>query len=147
MQKKWTKKGDLMAVCTLEDLRSSAEVMVFPKTMQEHGYKLEDDVVVCVRGRVDKRDDAPKLIAMDIEVFEPTTSAPAVRLALGANGLQPGVIDRLKLLLHDHPGESEVFIQLSPRQTVRLPPEFCVESSNTLLAELRVMLGADAVIV
>jgi hypothetical protein len=30
---------------------------------------------------------------------------------------------------------------------VRLPPEFCVEASNTLVAELRVMLGADAVII
>ncbi len=147
LQKKWTKKGDLMAVFTLEDLRSSAEVMVFPKTMQEHGYKLEDDVVVCVRGRVDKRDDTPKLIAMDIEVFEPSTTAPALRIALSATGLQPGLVDRLKALLLEHPGESEVFIQLSPRQTVRLPPEFCVEASNVLLAELRVMLGPDAVIV
>jgi DNA polymerase-3 subunit alpha len=146
LQKKWTKKGDLMAVFTLEDLRSSTEVMVFPKSMQEHGYKLEDDAVVVIRGRVDKREDTPKLIAMDIEVFEPTTTAPALRVALSA-GLQPGLVDRLKALLHEHPGESEVFIQLSPRQTVRLPPDFNVETSNTLLAELRVMLGPDAVVI
>ena len=147
LAKKWTKKGDLMAVFTLEDLRSSAEVMVFPKSMQEHGHKLADDVVVCVRGRVDKRDDAPKIIAMDIDVFEPTTTAPAVRIALTTPGLHPDLINRLKALLRDHPGESEVFIRLSERQTVRLPPEFCVDASNTLLAELRVMLGPDAVII
>ncbi len=147
LQKKWTKKGDLMAVFTLEDLRSSTEVMVFPKTMQEHGHKLADDVVVCVKGRVDRRDDTPKVIAMEIDVFEPTTTAPALRVALGANGIQPGLVDRLKALLLEHPGESEVFIQLSVRQTVRLPPEFCVEASNVLLAELRVLLGPDAVIV
>ena len=34
LQRKWTKKGDLMAVFTLEDLQTSIEVMVFPKTMQ-----------------------------------------------------------------------------------------------------------------
>ena len=35
LQRKWTKKGDLMAVFVLEDLQSSIEVMVFPKTMQQ----------------------------------------------------------------------------------------------------------------
>lgn len=30
LQRKWTKKGDLMAVFTLEDLQTSIEVMVFP---------------------------------------------------------------------------------------------------------------------
>jgi DNA polymerase III subunit alpha len=33
LQRKWTKKGDLMAVFQLEDLQTSVEVMVFPKTM------------------------------------------------------------------------------------------------------------------
>ena len=33
LQRKWTKKGDLMAVFILEDLQGSIEVMVFPKTM------------------------------------------------------------------------------------------------------------------
>ena len=147
LQKKWTKKGDLMAVFTLEDLRASTEVMVFPKTMQEHGHKLADDVVVCVKGRVDKRDDAPKLIAMEIDVFEPVTTAPPLRLSLSPNGLQPGLVDQLKALLHEHPGESEVFIAVSPRQTVRLPPDFCVDASTQLLAELRVLLGPDAVVI
>ena len=74
--------------------------------------------------------------------------AQAQGLGLGpARGLQPGLVDRLKDLLHEHPGESEVFIAVSPRQTVRLPPDFCVETSNTLLAELRVLLGPDAVLV
>src|SRR5690606_6482618 len=51
LQRKWTRKGDLMAVFTLEDLRSSIAVMVFPRTMSEHGHKLEDDAVVVVRAR------------------------------------------------------------------------------------------------
>ena len=38
--------------------------------MQEQGHKLADDAVVIVKGRVDKRDDAPKLIAQSIDVLE-----------------------------------------------------------------------------
>jgi DNA polymerase-3 subunit alpha len=33
LQRKFTKKGDPMAVFVLEDLQSTVEVMVFPKTM------------------------------------------------------------------------------------------------------------------
>ena len=71
LQRKWTKKGDLMAVFALEDLQTSVEVMVFPKSMTDHGHKLADDAIVTVRARVDGRDDQPKLIAMEIEPFEP----------------------------------------------------------------------------
>lgn len=53
LQRKWTKKGELMAVFQLEDLQAAIEVMVFPKTMADHGHKLLDDSVVLVTGRID----------------------------------------------------------------------------------------------
>jgi DNA polymerase III subunit alpha len=57
LQRKFTKKGDQMAVFVLEDLQASIEVMVFPPRMLEQGHKLEDDVIVSVKGRLDRRDD------------------------------------------------------------------------------------------
>ena len=62
LQRKWTKKGDLMAVFQLEDLQGTIEAMVFPKTMAAVGHLLADDAVVIVSGRVDKREDTPKFI-------------------------------------------------------------------------------------
>ncbi|HEV8296194.1 MAG TPA: DNA polymerase III subunit alpha [Acidimicrobiales bacterium] len=149
LQKKWTKKGDLMAVFVLEDLETSVEVMVFPKTMSEHGYKLVDDAVVCLRARVDARDDLPKLIAHEIDLFEATdaTAAPPVRVRLPANAVHPRLIDDLKILLGEHPGESLVFLPIDDRQVLRLPDSFSVDVGNGLVAELRVLLGPDAVLV
>ena len=69
LQRKWTKKGDLMAVFILEDLQASIEVMVFPKTMQQFGHLLDDDAIVCVKARIDGRDDQPKLMAMELQVL------------------------------------------------------------------------------
>ena len=66
LQRKWTKKGDLMAVFTLEDLQGTVEVMVFPKTMAAVGHLLADDAVVIISGRVDKREDAAKLIPHEV---------------------------------------------------------------------------------
>ena len=51
LSRKYTQRGDLMAVFTLEDLQSAVEVMVFPKAMIDHGHKLRDDAIVAVRGR------------------------------------------------------------------------------------------------
>ncbi|HEY5155742.1 MAG TPA: OB-fold nucleic acid binding domain-containing protein, partial [Acidimicrobiales bacterium] len=146
LQRKWTKKGDLMAVFVLEDLQSSIEVMVFPKTMQQFGHLLADDAVVILKGRVDGRDDTPKLMAMDIQVFEPITDgAPPVRIRLTPNALSEPLLAGLKGLLSEHPGESQVFLHLGERQVVRLPDEFNVDASNGLVAELRVLLGPDAI--
>jgi len=147
LQRKWTKKGDLMAVFALEDLQSSIEVMVFPKTMQTYGHLLEDDAVVVVRGRVDTRDDQPKLMAMELERFEPITDgSPPLRLNLPPSRLSEELLGELKIVLNEHPGESQVFLHLGERQVLRLPDQFCVEATTGLMAELRVLLGADSVL-
>jgi len=146
LQKKWTRKGDLMAVFTLEDLQSTVEVMVFPKTMQNYGHLLEDDAVVIVRGRVDTRDDQPKLMAMELERFEPVVDGnPPVHVNLRPAALSDELLTALKALLSEHPGESQVFLHIGERQVLLLPDNFAVSATAGLLAELRELLGPDAV--
>jgi DNA polymerase-3 subunit alpha len=146
LQKKWTRKGDLMAVFTLEDLQSTVEVMVFPKTMQNYGHLLDDDAVVIVRGRVDTRDDQPKLMAMELERFEPIVDGnPPVHINLRPAALSDELLSALKALLSEHPGESQVFLHIGDRQVLLLPDNFAVLATAGLLAELRELLGSEAV--
>ena len=149
LQKKWTRKGDLMAIFELEDLEGSVEVMVFPRTMAEHGHKLLDDSIVVVRGRVDGREDVSKFIAQEIDVFDSSQfqTAQPVRLQLPSNAQDPNTLDQLKGLLQEHPGDSEVFLHLNGSQVIRLPETFRVNSANGLVAELRILLGPDAVLI
>ena len=58
LARKFTKKGDQMAVFLLEDLDASIEVTIFPRTLAEQGHKLEDDLIVAVKGRLDRRDES-----------------------------------------------------------------------------------------
>ena len=148
LARKWTKKGDLMAVFTLEDLQGNAEVMVFPKTMQNYGHLLENDRIVCVKGRVDQRDDVPKLMATDIELFEGslTDGAPPLRIRVAAAAMSDHVSVALKELLARHPGDSEVFLHLGEATVVRLPDEFSVDAGGGLVGELRELLGPDAIV-
>jgi DNA polymerase-3 subunit alpha len=147
LQRKYTKKGELMAIFVLEDLEAAIEVMVFPKTMLEHGAKLADDRIVCVRGRFDTRDDLPKIIAMDIlpiEVVEDAAAAP-LRLRLPAHALDERRVDSLKRLLTAHPGPSPVLVEVGS-QTVRLSDEFRVDESNGLRAELLAEFGPGTLV-
>ncbi|MBS1265046.1 MAG: DNA polymerase III subunit alpha [Acidimicrobiaceae bacterium] len=148
LNKKWTRRGDLMAVFDLEDLEGSIEVMVFPKTMTEHGHKLLDDAVVLLKGRLDTREDSPKLICMEVEGFDTSGIGVAkpVRIRLPLEQVGEGAIDELKTLLNSHPGDSEVFLHLGDRHVLSLPAEFNVDPAGGLVAEIRVLLGAESVL-
>jgi DNA polymerase-3 subunit alpha len=147
LQRKWTKKGDLMAVFTLEDLQGSIEVMVFPRTMSEIGHVLADDTVIILGGRVDRRDETPKMIAGDVEIFEPLAEGePPLRLHLSPTRLTDETVDRLKELFLDFPGDSEVYILLGEEQVVRLPDQYTVSTRSGLVGELRALLGQESVV-
>ena len=146
LQRKWTRAGQLMAVFELEDLDGSIESMVFPRTMQELGPKLVDDAIVVVRGRVENRDDMPKLFVQDVEVVEDLSDAAPVRARLTPENQTATCIADLKSILAAHPGDSPVELHLSDRRVVRLPDEFAVNNANGVIAELRVLLGPDAII-
>jgi DNA polymerase-3 subunit alpha len=146
LRRQYTKKGDLMGRFVLEDLHASMEVFVFPKVMAEHGALLENDAVVVVRGRVDLRDEAPKIVAMDIR--RPLLEADndqELRISLPFAVLSDGTVDRLKALLVDHPGVSPVLLHVGDK-VLKLPPEFNVDSRNGLVGELKLLLGANAIV-
>jgi len=143
LQRKYTKKGELMAVFVLEDLEAAMEVMVFPKTMLDQGSKLADDRVVCVRGRLDTRDDVPKLIAQEIIPVEVTGEAQPLRLSLPPHALDERTISTLKRMLLAHPGDSPVFVTVGS-QTLRLADEFRVDETNGLRGELLETFGPAA---
>jgi DNA polymerase III alpha subunit len=72
-----TKSGTKMAFVKMEDKSGETEIIVFPKTFEEIGDKLAQDVVIKVKGRVNAKDrdgkitDEIKIIADQITVVTP----------------------------------------------------------------------------
>ena len=147
LQRKWTKKGELMAVFQLEDLQAAIEVMVFPKTMADHGHKLLDDSVVLVTGRIDKREDLPKLLAREIDQieFEVPGEVTPFRIRVNPHRLTDSTLAELKDLIVEFPGESPVVIEAGGGDAVALADSYRVDPSASLVAELRVLLGQEAI--
>ncbi|HKX71877.1 MAG TPA: hypothetical protein VJM75_11640, partial [Acidimicrobiales bacterium] len=60
--------------------------------------------------------------------------------------LSPKIVDDLKQVLADHPGDAPVVLHLGDRQVVRLPERWNVDATNGLVGRLRVVLGAGAIV-
>lgn len=148
--KKFTRKGELMLLLDVEDLEASCEVIVFPAVAEKAGELVAVDKVLCIRGRVDKKDDAPKLVALEITEPDLGVMDAPIRLRVPAVDCTPKLVGELKYVLKEYPGTRPVFLHLlsGERETImRLGAEFRVDPANGCVDRLRLLLGPKAVAV
>ncbi len=144
---KFNRRGDRMAVFTLEDLAAGIEVLVFPRTMAECAHVLRDDAVVIVEARVDGREDQAKLIANSVRAFVPVADdSTPIEVRVPEHVAVGGTVDDLRRLLLAHPGPSPVVLHVGATR-VELPEQFRVDGRNGLVGELRELLGPRALAV
>ncbi|MEO3750384.1 DNA polymerase III subunit alpha [Streptomyces sp. B6B3] len=118
LQRKMTKQGNVWAVATVEDLGGSLDCMFFPAAYQPVATQLVEDAVVFVRGRLDRREDVPRLVAMELAVPDLSTvgaDAP-VRLEMAETQVTPESVRRLKEVVLAHPGPTEVHLRVRGRE-------------------------------
>jgi len=148
VQRRITKQGKPWASATLEDLAGAVEALFFPNTYELVGQFIAEDAIVVVKGRIDRRDETPRLMAMDLAVPDITVAdagRPLV-VSMHVNRCTPPVVDRLKEILQTHPGTSEVHIKLlnGPKTTVlRLGP-WKVTNDTALKGDLKALLGPQS---
>jgi DNA polymerase-3 subunit alpha len=149
VQRKVTRQGSPWAAATLEDLGGAIEVLFFPATYAGCAGLIGDDAIVVVKGRLDRREDSPKLIAM--EVSQPDLSVgedgPFV-VSMPVQRCIPVVVERMQEVLRSHPGLAEVHLRLlNGRRTtvVKLDDKLRVKPSPALLADLKQLLGPACV--
>jgi DNA polymerase III subunit alpha len=146
LQRKMTKQGSPWAIATVEDLEGAIEVLFFPQTYQQYAMQLAQDAVICVKGRLNRRDDVPTLNAIEMflpDLGEAVDRGPVV-LQIPAARCTPPVVERLREVLKTHPGVTEVQLQLrnGARTTVlRLDENLRVEATPALMGDLKALLG------
>src|SRR5580700_9257598 len=149
VQRKVTRQGSPWAAATLEDLEGAIEVLFFPATYAGCATLLTDDAILLVKGRLDRREESPKLIAMEVSVpdLSATGSGPFV-VSLPVQRCVPVVVERLQEVLRSHPGLNEVHLRLcNGRRTtvVKLDDKLRVKPSPSLVADLKQLLGPACV--
>jgi DNA polymerase-3 subunit alpha len=103
-----------------------------------------------VKGRLDRREDVPKLIAMEMTLpdLDSLEARGPVVITLSVARCVPPVVDRLKEVLGAHPGTVEVHLQLQSggRTTVmRLDDRLRVRPSPALYGDVKALLGQGSV--
>jgi len=143
--RKMTKQGNAWAMVQLEDLEGAVEVLFFPASYQLAAVHLVEDAVVLVRGRVDKREDIPKVIANELIIPDLAIGPRGpVTVSIPTPRCTPPLVERFKEVLASHPGTTEVHLQLvnaGKTTMVRLDDKLRVTATPALFADLKALLG------
>jgi DNA polymerase III subunit alpha len=149
VQRRITKQGRAWASATLEDLAGGVETLFFPNTYELVGQYIAEDAIVVVKGRVDRRDDTPRIMAMDLSMPDVSNASATkpVTLTLPVTRCTPPLIEQLKEVLAIHPGDSEVHVKLlnGSRTTVLRLNALRVSTTPALMADLKMVLGPASV--
>lgn len=163
-----TKKGELMAYATLEDMQATIELLIFPRSLNDTRDMLIEDAAVFVTGRLNCQEDEKKLFVETIESMPRylekygTSNAPAsnstrlqdeakrqsqrvfVRFQTASSAQDAEVFD-LQQVLQQHSGTVPVYCFFQPtRKVVLLEKRYWIEPKTGLQA-VEAMVGADNV--
>ncbi len=147
-----TRKGDLMAIFTLEDLSGAVETVVFPSAYAKYESNLATDAPVLVTGRFEVEDEnSRKIIASDIQPLSGSAERNARTLCIRAAvpNLSPTSATELQRLLDSNPGDTgvdlELYHPLDFRVTIQSSDFVRVKSSPELIKQIEGICGAGSV--
>ena len=146
VNQKVTRNNTMMAFIKLEDLTSTIEVIVFPKTLDKVRDVLKLDSLVVIKGRVSiKEDEVPKLICETIEPLEKINSSK-VYLRVETLGEAKELIKTLKAMPLEYRGDTALFVFTNQdKKTYRMVREIWVNLETDVSIYLRDLVGEDNV--
>ncbi len=147
-----SRKGDLWASATLEDLRGTVELLVFPQALQQLREVLKADAALLVKGRVRHEENSrPKVVVNDAKTLESAVNGARteLRIRVTLSESASSLIEELEKVLGASPGDSPVVFELTrPGDFLaRLRPRRprAVKADAELLARLRALCGEASV--
>jgi DNA polymerase-3 subunit alpha len=146
-----TKRGDLMAFVTVEDLHGSVETVVFSTVYQAVSELLVEDRPVLVRGRVQKDEQSVKIIADSIISMEKAEELwiASIHFHLDTTRTDRQTLLDLQETLQRHPGACRAYLHLkSPGGTetiVAVSENIRLQAGSRLTRDVHQLLGYQVV--
>ena len=148
-----TRKGDPMAVVTIEDRAGRLEAVVFPETFRKYGRLLDVDALVTVSGKLEVDDETARLVVSEVRPVDAVLSAAGRPLAIrvASPPANRGTLEALKEVLGRHYGSGRVVLEIELRRQV--PPlrvraglnRVRVQPSERLLEDIEQVCGKGTV--
>ncbi len=150
-----TKKGDPMAVFTLEDHQGAVEVVVFPETYGRFRHLIDSGALLLVRGKFERDEDSSRFQAVELSPLETLRErlAKAVSIHLSAAAASRATLEALWDLLAKHQGDRPIVLEMevsraSRRLRVRadVTTQIRVKPSEQLVIAVEQLCGAGSVV-
>jgi len=165
-----TRKGQIMAYATLEDLTGAVDVVLFPRVFEQARLLFEPDKVVVVQGKVDARAGSTRASGAAASPAEPELEAEVETASVVADmawlwddpdcapvarrqlvhvripTTDAGLADRLEAVLARHPGTDEVVLHVvvGSREVIVNADRYHVLAGPALAAEIDELVGQAA---
>jgi len=143
------RSGAAYAIVVLEDMTGETEIQFFSKTYETYIRDLVEDVVVAIKVRAREREGGTVSFSA-VEMRIPNVSAALdttpVAITLPATRVTPPLVDEVKRILRDHPGNVEVQLVLTGPDKplkMRLGDEYRVSRSTSLYGDLKAAFGPN----
>ncbi|MBN2073129.1 MAG: DNA polymerase III subunit alpha [Actinobacteria bacterium] len=156
----YTKKDQQMCFMELEDIEDSLEVIVFPSVLEKYRSMIEDDRIIEIKGKLDKKEDQIKLIASEIkelvkdsnledgkgavtmDMFEEDKNDKMVTFNIRKDDLDRELINNFYTLVSANPGDYRVEIRVVGQngggleKKYLLPHSFRVNPDKVFMEEI-----------
>jgi len=141
--------GDKMAIMMMEDLEGVVEVLVFPSSYKNVSKYVQPNLAVFVEGRLNLREDRPKIIVEDIVPIDEVRPRFTKKLTVNivSIGLENNILEDVKKIFQRHKGNIPVYLSVSTKKNgsynIVVDKDLFVSPTNDLLAELEELIGRD----
>jgi DNA polymerase III subunit alpha len=148
---KTTRRGDKMALVTLEDLQGTVEVTLWPEIFEASAELLASDEPILVKGTVDSFDNLPKVIAKEVLPLSEAKNhwKGKVHLRIRTPGLERDMMTSVKKVLAGHQGTNPLlvhFIFPDEKNRVRIvESDMKVRPSDDVIREVEALLGEESI--
>lgn len=139
IKKTCTRRGDPMAILTVEDLTGSIEVVVYPRPYAQCRLALRIDEVVVVKGKSRENGEETKIIGEEITTLDSQLEG---ELHLKIKSADTPLLDQLQIIMSSFKGNSPVFLHFEDeKKVIKAGEEFYVDLSGQMIGRLEELLG------
>jgi DNA polymerase-3 subunit alpha len=146
-----TKRGDLMAFVTIEDLHGAVEATVFSRVYATVTDLLIEDNPVLIQGQVQKDEQSVKILAEKVVAMDKAeeTWTASIHFNLEISRTDREALAKLHDILQRHPGGCRAYLHLRSLENtdtiVALPDSLKLKAGGALAREVNELLGYNAV--
>ena len=142
-----TRSGDSMAVFTLEDFSGKIEVVAFPKTYTQASKFIYNESIVLIEGRLQLDEEAPRLMAMQINEFAELPKDVKLIIAPGLENAETQ--KELRRIFTIYRGKNPVYLHLmASKKIIKTERNFWIDIEKPdAISALKNLLGEDGVII